>query len=80
MLVPRLIELLTTLKLHNYNFLKKIIIGRMGKHFIKCLNVMALNTASRPIMISFIYALYIIGLSLNQSMTFKNIAVIYTKR
>jgi len=56
---------LVTLKLHNYNSLEKIIIGRVEKHFIKRLNIAALNTASTLIRMSSIYALYIIGLSLN---------------
>jgi len=56
---------LVTLKLYNYNSLKKIIIGRMEKRFIKRLNIMALDTVSTPIKIYFIYAPHIIGLSLN---------------
>jgi len=54
-----------TLKLHNYNSLEKTIIGKVEKHFIKCLNVAALNTASTLIRMSSIYAPHIIGLSLN---------------
>jgi len=56
---------LVTLKLHDYNSLEKIIIGRVKKHFIKRLNIAALNTASTLIRMSSIYAPYIIGLSLN---------------
>jgi len=54
-----------TLKLHNYNSLEKIIIGRVEKHFIKHLNIAVLNTVSTLIRISSVYTLYIIGLSLN---------------
>jgi len=54
-----------TLKLHDYNSLEKIIIGRVEKHFIKRLNIAALNTASTLMRMSSVYALYIIGLSLN---------------
>src|SRR6266702_93194 len=71
---------LVTLKLYNYNSLEKIIIKRIKKRFIKCLNIMALNTASTPIRICFIYALYIIGLNLNQLTTFESVVVIYTKQ
>jgi len=56
---------LVTLKLYNYNSLEKTIIGRVEKHFIKRLNIAALNTASTLIRMSSIYALYMIGLSLN---------------
>ena len=55
---------LVTLKLYNYSFLEKTI-RRVEKHFIKRLNVAALDTASMPIRISSIYTPYIIGLSLN---------------
>jgi len=55
---------LVTLGLYNYSFLKKTI-GRIEKHFIKRLNVTALDIASTPIRISSIYAPHIIGLSLN---------------
>ena len=55
---------LVTLGLYNYSFLKKTI-RRIEKHFIKRLNIAALDTTSTPIRISFIYAPYIIGLSLN---------------
>jgi len=71
---------LVTLKLHNYNSLEKTIIGRVEKHFIKRLNIVALNTASTLIRMSSIYALYIIGLSLNQLITSKSIAVVHTKQ
>jgi len=54
-----------TLKLYNYNSLKKTIIRRVEKHFIKYLNIAALNTTSTLIRMSSVYALYIIGLSLN---------------
>ena len=40
---------LVTLRLHNYSFLEKTIIGRMEKYFIKRLNAAALDTASTPI-------------------------------
>jgi len=56
---------LVTLRLYNYIFLEKIIIGRIEKHFIKRLNVAVLDTTSTPIRIYSIYAPYIIGLSLN---------------
>jgi len=56
---------LATLKLYNYNFLKKIIIKKIKKHFIKCLNIIILNTVSTPIRIYFIYTPFIIELSLN---------------
>jgi len=56
---------LVTLKLHNYNSLEKIIIRRIEKHFIKRLNIVVLNTVSTLIRMSSVYALYIIGLSLN---------------
>ena len=47
---------LVILRLYNYNSLKKIIIGRIKKHFIKYLNVVALDTANMPIKI---YSAYI---------------------
>jgi len=56
---------LVTLKLYNYNSLKKTIIRKAEKHFIKRLNTAALDTASMSIKISSIYSPYIIGLSLN---------------
>jgi len=56
---------LVTLKLHNYNSLEKTIIGKVEKHFIKCLNIVVLNTASTLIRMSSVYAPHIIGLSLN---------------
>ena len=56
---------LVTLRLYNYNFLEKIIIGRIEKYFIKRLNAAVLDTASIYIRICSIYSLYIIGLSLN---------------
>ena len=56
---------LVNLKLHNYNFLEKRIIRKMEKHFIKHLNVVALDTVNTPTKISSIYVLHIIGLSLN---------------
>ena len=56
---------LVTLRLYNYNSLEKPIIKRVEKHFIKRLNIAALDTASTPIRISSIYARHIIGLSLN---------------
>jgi len=56
---------LATLKLYNYNSLEKIVIRRVEKYFIKRLNIVALDTISTPMRISFIYTLYIIGLSLN---------------
>ena len=68
-----------TLRLHNYSFLEKII-RRVEKYFIKRLNIAALDTTSTPIRISSIYALYIIGLSLNPLTTFKSDAVVYTRR
>ena len=71
---------LVTLRLYNYNFLEKTIIRRVEKHFIKRLNIAALDTISTPIRICSIYALYIIGLSLNLLTTFKSIAVIYTRQ
>jgi len=69
-----------TLKLHNYNSLEKTIIGRVEKHFIKRLNIAALNTTSTLTRIFFIYTPHIIGLSLNQLMTSKSVAVVYTKQ
>jgi len=71
---------LVTLKLYNYNSLEKTIIGRVKKHFIKRLNIAALNTASMLIRMSSIYAPHIIGLSLNQLITSKSVAVVYTKQ
>jgi len=71
---------LVTLKLYNYNSLEKTIIRRVEKHFIKRLNIAALNTASTLIRISSVYALYIIGLSLNQLITSKSVAVVHTKQ
>jgi len=68
-----------TLKLHNYNSLEKTIIRKIEKHFIKRLNIAALNTASTLIRMSSIYALHIIGLSLNQLTTSKSVAVVHTK-
>jgi len=56
---------LVILKLYNYNFLKKLIIKRVKKHFIKYLNVAVLDTTSTPIKIYSIYTSYIIKLSLN---------------
>jgi len=56
---------LVTLRLYNYNFLKKIIIRRVEKYFIQRLNIAVLDTTSTPIRIYSIYAPYIIGLSLN---------------
>jgi len=56
---------LATLKLYNYNFLKKTIIKKIEKLFIKRLNIAALDTASTPIRIYFIYTPHIIKLSLN---------------
>ena len=56
---------LVTPKLYNYNSLKKTIIKKVEKHFIKYLNIIVLNTISTPTKMSFIYALHIIGLSLN---------------
>ena len=69
-----------TLKLYNYNFLKKKLIRRAEKHFIKRLNITALDTISMSIKISSVYTPHIIGLSLNQLITYKNIAVIYIKQ
>jgi len=69
-----------TPKLHNYNSLEKTIIGRVEKHFIKRLNIAALNTASTLIRMSSVYAPYIIGLSLNQLTTSKSVAVVHTKQ
>jgi hypothetical protein len=70
---------LVTLRLYNYNFLEKTIIGRMEKYFIKRLNAAALDTASMPIRICSVYAPHIIGLSLNQLMTSKSVVVVYTR-
>ena len=47
---------LVTLRLYNYNFLEKLIIGRVEKYFIKRLNTAALDTASTPIRIYLAYA------------------------
>ena len=47
---------LVTLRLYNYNSLKKLIIGRVEKHFIKRLNAAVLDTASTPIRICLVYA------------------------
>jgi len=71
---------LVTLKLHNYNSWEKTIIGKMEKHFIKCLNATALDTANTPIKICSIYALHITGFNLNQLTTFENVVVICTKK
>ena len=71
---------LVTLKLYNYNSLKKTIIKRVEKHFIKHLNIVALDTVSIPIRIYSAYIQYIIGFSLNQLTTFKSIAVVYIKK
>jgi len=60
----RFIKLVTP-KLHNYNSLEKIIIRKVEKHFIKHLNIAALNTINTLIRMSSVYAPYIIGLSLN---------------
>ena len=46
---------LVILKLYDYNSLEKLIIGRVEKHFIKRLNIMALNTASILIRICLVY-------------------------
>ena len=54
-----------TLKLYIYNFLEKLIIRKIEKHFIKHLNIIILNTVSTPIKICFIYTPHIIKLSLN---------------
>ena len=70
---------LVTLRLYDYSFLEKII-GRVEKHFIKRLNIAALDTASTPIRISSAYAPHIIGLSLNPLITFKSVVVVYTRR
>ena len=56
---------LVTLRLYNYNSLEKLIIGRVEKHFIKYLNIAALDTASTPIRIYSVYTRHIIRLSLN---------------
>ena len=47
---------LVTLKLYNYNSLKKPIIKRVEKYFIKRLNIAVLNTISTPIRICLVYA------------------------
>jgi len=52
----------------------------MEKHFIKHLNIITLDIVSTPMSICFVYALYIIGLNLNQLMTFKSIAVVHIKQ
>ena len=51
----------------------------MEKRFIKHLNVTALDIASTPIRICFVYTPHIIGLNLNQLMTSESVVVIYTK-
>ena len=56
---------LVTPKLHDYNSLKKTIIRRVDKYFIKRLNIVVLDTISTPIIIYSVYAPYIIGLNLN---------------
>ena len=71
---------LVILKLYNYNSLKKPIIRRIEKYFIKHLNIAVLDTISTPIRIYYIYTPYIIGLNLNQLITSKSIVVIYTKQ
>ena len=71
---------LVNLKLHNYNCLKKIIIKRIKKRFIKCLNVIALDIASILMRICSIYAPYIIGLNLNQLTISKSVVVVYIKQ
>ena len=71
---------LVTLKLHDYNSLKKTIIGRVEKHFIKHLNAVALGTVSIYIRIYSTYIQYIIGFSLNQLITFKNVVVVHTRK
>jgi len=70
---------LVTLKLYNYSSLKKTIIKRVEKHFIKRLNIAALDTASTPIRISSVYPPHIIGLSLNLLTTSKSAVVVYTR-
>jgi len=70
---------LVTLKLYNYNSLKKLIIGKIKKHFIKYLNITALDTINTPIRICFIYILYITKLNLNQLTISKSVIVIYTR-
>ena len=47
---------LVTLRLYNYNFLEKQIIGRVEKYFIKRLNIAVLDTISTPIRICLVYA------------------------
>ena len=69
---------LVILRLYNYSFLEKTI-RRVEKYFTKRLNIAILDTASTPIRISSIYAPYIIGLSLNLLITFKSVAVVYTR-
>jgi len=71
---------LVTLRLYNYNFLEKLIIGRVEKHFIKRLNAAALDTASTPIRIYSAYTQRIIGLSLNQLTTSESVVVVYTRQ
>jgi len=66
---------LVTLRLYNYNSLEKLIIRRVKKHFIKCLNAAVLDTASTPIRIYSIYTQHIIRLSLNQLITFKSVGI-----
>ena len=46
---------LVTLKLYNYNFLEKPIIGRVEKYFIKRLNIAVLDIISTPIRICLVY-------------------------
>jgi hypothetical protein len=58
-------EQFTDIKLYNYNFLEKIIIRRIEKHFIKRLNIAVLDTTSIYIRICLVYTPHIIGLSLN---------------
>ena len=56
---------LVILRLYNYNSLEKLIIRRIEKHFIKHLNIAALDTISTPIRIYSVYTWHIIRLSLN---------------
>ena len=60
--------------------LKKTIIRKVEKYFIKRLNIAVLDTISTPIRICFIYTPYIIGLNLNLLTTFKSIVVVYTRK
>ena len=71
---------LVTLRLYNYNSLEKLIIGRVEKHFIKRLNAAVLDTISTPIWICSVYALHMIGFSLNQLMTSESVVVVYTRK